>query len=143
MTLPQCPSCREKMSATEYARYGAYACFYCEGIWLPATAIEKLLALMPYSFPLSRLAQASPEEVLAAPDLICPTCGTARFRHFTKEEVEINLCSDCAGMFFPKGAFSRAFPNATPDDFSLDPVGGVIAGETIFWAAVLFFAGLR
>jgi Zn-finger nucleic acid-binding protein len=130
------------MSATEYGHYGAYICFYCDGTWLPGTAVEKLLFQFPNAPSFSQVLQASASEMWAAPTLSCPACGTARFRRFSKAGVEINLCSGCAGMFFPKGAFEMSFPDATMDNFPLG-VGGAIAAESVFWAALLFFAGLR
>ena len=143
MSLPNCPSCREKLSATEYGHYGAFVCFYCDGTWLPGPAIESLLAQFPNSPSFSKLLQVSAEEMWVVSGLTCPSCNVAQFRRFTKEGVEINLCTRCAGMFFPKGAFAKVFPGATIDEFPLGTVGGAIAAETIFWAAVLFFAGLR
>jgi Zn-finger nucleic acid-binding protein len=143
MPLPQCPSCREKMSATEYGHYGAYICFYCDGTWLPGTAVEKLLVQFPNAPSLSHVLQASAGEMWAVPTLSCPACGINQFRRFSKAGAEINLCSGCAGMFFAKGAFAISFPEATSDSFPRGAVGGAIAAESIFWAALLFFAGLR
>ena len=143
MTLPPCPSCREKMSATEFGHYGAFECFYCQGTWLPPSAIEKLIAKMPDAPPLSKLLQTSSEEMWTAPNLTCPSCGNTRFRRFKKEGVEVNLCQGCAGVYFPKGAFSKAFPSATRDEFPFGPVGGAVAGEALFWAAVMAFMGLH
>src|ERR1700675_2024265 len=98
MSLPKCPSCREKMSATEYGHYGAFVCFYCDGTWLPGTAVGELLAQSPKSPTLSQMLQTSAGEMWMASTLSCPLCNAAQFRRFSKTGVEIDLCTGCAGM---------------------------------------------
>jgi Zn-finger nucleic acid-binding protein len=131
------------MSATEYGHYGAFICFYCDGTWLPGAAVGKVLAQSPNSPPLSQMLQTSAGEMWLASTLACPLCNAAQFRRFSKAGVEISLCTGCAGMFFPQGAFEKAFPGATKDEFPIGAFGGAVAAETLFLTAVLFFAGLR
>lgn len=142
MPLPMCPRCRQKMSSTEYGHYGAFVCFYCDGTWLPATAIVPLLARRSDELPLGRLVAVPAREMSIHRGLTCPDCAASAFRRFAKNEVAFDLCAGCAGMYFPKGAFEAAFPKTTKDHFPVGPVGSALAAESIVWAAVIFFSGI-
>ena len=141
--LPHCPACREKMSSTEYGRYDAFLCFYCDGVWLPATAVDQLLARHPELPSLSRILTSSAGEMWDASTLQCPTCDTHSFRRFTKSGIQTNLCCRCGEIYFPKGAFEQALPGIEKDEFPFSAIGGAVAGEAVFWAALAFFAGLK
>jgi Zn-finger nucleic acid-binding protein len=142
MALPNCPRCRQKMSSTEYGRYGAFICFYCDSTWLPATAIAAALAHRSEELPLGRMVQVPASQTSIRSGLTCPECAGVTFARFTKNGVDYDLCAGCAGMHFPKGAFEMAFPKATKDDFPLDSIGGALAAESIVWAAVIFLGGI-
>lgn len=143
MTLPVCPRCRQKMSATEYGHLGAFVCFYCDGTWLPGTAIAAISAQDSDVPVRDRPLPTSAGEMTNSPGLACPDCGCLAFRRFAQNGNAVDHCAECAGMYFPKDTFESAFPHATKDAFPLAAIGGALAGESIFWAAVIFLAGMH
>jgi len=106
----KCPLCEGEFEAVELRTRGAnlleaQRCTNCGGFWLPRHLDE---ALDPNS--LTQLESAQPNYSLKTIDLVCPrdrTLMTASEQGHHPTGAKSWSCSECGGMFFPRGQLSH------------------------------------
>lgn len=107
MLSPKCPNCQEHMSISELGLDGVWSCVYCEGAWLSATEVQRMLSAASKSE--TRRSNASQIEI-AENELTCPVCETTSFVPVPVENQEVHCCSSCHSIFFAKGVLTHLCP---------------------------------
>ena len=108
MLSPNCPNCRERMSLGEVGLDGIWSCIYCEGAWLSAPEVQRLVAPQPGAASASR---ASPRRVPPEAGLLCPSCEASSLVPVSIESQCVHCCTSCNGVFFGKGVLTALRPN--------------------------------
>jgi ribosomal protein L37AE/L43A len=93
-TKPLCPSCNEKLAHAEYGVEGIWACFYCQGVWVPNSNEARIHLRKPE---LSTV----PEHVSTeCRELNCPVCGQKTFEKVSADGASGYRCENTCGIFF-------------------------------------------
>jgi Zn-finger nucleic acid-binding protein len=107
MLSPKCPNCQEHMSIAELGLDGVWSCVYCEGAWLSATEVERMLTVASKS---EAMRSDTSQSGIAGNELTCPVCETASFVPVSVENQRIHCCSNCRSIFFAKGVLTHLCP---------------------------------
>lgn len=113
----RCCFCSTEMIEFKYARDMDLLvdfCQGCESIWLDGDEILQLTSetedpdniKMRIARSIFKMRQKSGQDALP---IKCPVCRTASLRPFkTSENVEVDLCDNCSGMWFDKGELANS-----------------------------------
>lgn len=93
-TRPLCPSCNEKLAHAEYGVEGIWACFYCQGFWVPNSVEIRTHLRKPD--PATVLEQVSTARFA----LNCPVCGHTTFEKVSAGGTSGYRCENTCGIFF-------------------------------------------
>ncbi len=136
----KCPSCLEKLSASGV---NAFDCLYCNGNWLAGTLIYDLLIKDKNNPTLGQLEKSFEEQNESNIKRNCPEC-TGKSLYITHvHNVEIDLCSNCHGVFFDEGELEKVFKLKTIKKPKEMINGGTayVATEGLFWILISLISG--
>jgi Zn-finger nucleic acid-binding protein len=101
-----CPNCRERMSSVEHELGDVWSCLYCEGCWLSSREVQSLTKTsIPEG---SEVVWRSVSTPIGAsrPELFCSACETTSFTTRALNDVYVQQCTTCQGVFFEKGTLA-------------------------------------
>ena len=106
----KCPRCGQPMDSSESAGIRNSACPACGGTWISGGALHQLFAREEGA---PHIEEAL--ETILDLDFIdgrrqCPTCRGKSLKTLDVEDVELDYCIGCKGLFFDPGELERVFP---------------------------------
>ena len=130
-----CPRCIEKLSVARYGGVKVDECLYCEGVWLPERSLVRVLAQCDGSPTLPEIQASFGATHNSGTNRHCPECVTEELTQVFVQNVELDLCKKCGGLFFDEGELKRLLPFLEKSNDGLEVAGG-LAVEGAFWVIV-------
>jgi Zn-finger nucleic acid-binding protein len=113
----KCPRCNSILTENEYDGVNVEVCPGCEGEWLFAGELEKIVEHHDEVFTAEEIAtmEAVNKEVLTAEkddkdELNCPACGNGRMEHFNYGDTSgiiLHKCPKCEGIWMDKDQLKK------------------------------------
>lgn len=98
-----CPKCQEALICEQYRKNNYHFCFYCEGLWLKKSDIEKHKIIRYFHV----LNEVLPHQ--------CPACVPSESLSLIAiKSCKLEYCKSCGGVFFDRGeleVFSATYKN--------------------------------
>ena len=104
---PACPACTGETALTGWEDAYGFECQGCRGHVIRSNSLIAFLTKHEEAIPyLEHL-----ERVRGAPasrrKLHCPDCGVGAYRVLHTEQVEVDVCAGCGGLFLDEGEAAR------------------------------------
>ena len=129
----QCPRCIETMEAVSRDNLVAHSCLYCDGVWISAETLDAIGINLEQA---SQKKEGRIRQILSTKRK-CPSCPDATLAGLTFNQVEVDRCPACGGVFFDRGELESA-GLSLDKNANLDGVGKYLVTEGAFWALLLF-----
>jgi len=111
------------MAPTSMAGIDVGTCLYCKGVWLNNDSLNKLLHL-DHGAPSKEELQASFESQNTSDAARqCPVCVNVTMNLIIINNVEIDRCPKCGGLFFDDGELVKVLPNISQENKEFN-IGG-------------------
>ena len=107
----KCPRCAETMQTVERDDVRSRVCPSCNGAWISDTSLHKLFAREEEAPHIEETLDTFMSHDFRDGKLPCPTCPGRRLQTLEVEDVELDYCIGCKGLFFDPGELERVFPN--------------------------------
>lgn len=134
-----CPRCNTTMEIREHDGIRSSLCSQCNGTWIGGFALARL-------FERDRDAPHIEEALEAMLDVNyrdsrrqCPACRSRYLKAVLIDDVELDYCVACKGLYFDQGELEQVFPGAfgKPGTASESSPGSA----SQFWAVISKFLG--
>jgi len=135
-----CPNCEERLSETNSDGLLTFECNYCECRWIGGAVIQKLLTKEPSSRVSLEIfatihTQSTPSETKQ-----CPSCESMHLSICQIQNIELDICSKCNGVFFDKGEIQQFLPNTHKPNYK-KAANTAFTVEAAFYALVAVLSG--
>ncbi|WP_390592451.1 zf-TFIIB domain-containing protein [Simiduia litorea] len=136
----KCPNCIERLAPTDSSGIQTYSCKYCSGVWVPERSIAALLVKEKKSITTQRLVFEAND--VGVSKRKCPCCTNVALHTISVQDIDIDACKKCYGLFFNPDALKGLFPCSHKSQTGEESgVGEQIAVEGVFWLIIAFFTG--
>ena len=112
-----CPRCNSILQTIEYDGQKVEVCPDCEGEWLYAGELQKIVEHHDEVFTPEEIASlaAVDKEIFTAEkddhdELNCPACGDVRMEHFNYADTSgiiVHKCTECGGVWMDKDQLTK------------------------------------
>lgn len=133
-----CPRCNADLEVREHAGIRTSTCPRCNGNWIGGTALAIL-------FERDRDAPHIEEALEAILDMdyrnsrrLCPECRGRHLKLLLVDDVELDYCVSCKGLYFDPGELEQVFPAAGKPNPAAGPPPG---SASQIWEVILKFTG--
>ena len=106
----KCPNCIEKMEDSNAGGLPTSECFYCEGVWIPSNTLVEIAIKETPKLDLRELFHK--ENKTCSNNRLCPECYN-QLHKIEIQDIEIDLCFECTGIFFDKGEAASLLPKGS------------------------------
>jgi len=134
-----CPRCNASLEARDIDGIRTSTCPQCNGNWIGGSALARL-------FDRDRDAPNIEEALEAILDLdfhhsrrLCPACRGRHMKIILVDDVELDYCVSCKGLYFDPGELEQVFPGATGGAGKPAAARSDTTGQ--FWSVILKFTG--
>lgn len=113
----KCPRCHSVLQAVEYDGQKIEACPNCQGEWLSAGELQKIVEHHDEVFTPEEIASldALNKEIFTSEkddhdELNCPACETVRMEHFNYADTSgiiLHKCAECNGVWMDKAELEK------------------------------------
>ena len=135
-----CCSCGAIFSESHISGVTVYTCKNCDGVWVPYASMAHLVKMEPLGQSLSVIVELQPKA--GAMPRNCPSCSVASLGQVLINDIELDLCDICKGIFFDKSEIEATFPKLSESRGSADKGWSIVImllGEIV--AAAISTAG--
>src|SRR5690242_3751221 len=113
----KCPRCGSGLQSTEYDEQVVQVCSQCQGEWLEAGELEKIVEHHDEVFTPQEIASLPgvDKEIFTAEkddrdELNCPACETVQMEHFNYGDTSgiiLHKCTECGGIWMDKSQLQK------------------------------------
>ncbi|WP_071933763.1 zf-TFIIB domain-containing protein [Candidatus Thiodiazotropha endoloripes] len=135
-----CPRCIEKMEETTSKGIITHTCFYCNGTWINSDSLKIILENENNRLLKTDLKKSFESLKVTNKDRHCPECKNQQLFQIIVRGVELDMCSECIGVFFDEGELKKLLPSFEMKSKETG-VGSYLVGEGLFWAIIAFLLG--
>ena len=107
----KCPRCAQAMDPVENEDIRSSTCSSCNGVWISAASLHKLFAREENTPHFEEALDTFMSLDFGDGRLPCPSCRGRYLKTLEIEDVELDYCIGCKGLFFDPGELERVFPN--------------------------------
>jgi Zn-finger nucleic acid-binding protein len=125
------------MEPVDLAELDAWSCIYCFGHWVEHQTLENLVKKSNPENESIELPLFSNMESLVPGKRKCPICSDSNLHIVNLENIELDVCISCNGIFFDDGEL-ELLAGEIPEKEGMSPLGWVL----IAVAARLALGGL-
>src|SRR6185369_9534342 len=109
----KCPACKNSLRQKNAGGMTLDLCYGgCGGIWFDAAELERVSVSAPAATTLHSIWQTTPSDAHLAEPRVCPRCPNQMLdrKWFSdSQQVEIDQCPHCGGIWLDAGEFSRIY----------------------------------
>jgi len=134
-----CPRCNTDLEVQDRDGIRTSTCPQCNGNWIGGAALARL-------FDRDRDAPHIEEALEAILGLDyrnsrrrCPECRSRQMKLLLVDDIELDYCVSCKGLYFDPGELEQVFPNAAGKPGKA--AGPKPASASQFWGVILKFTG--
>ena len=98
-----CPHCKEKLEPTNSSGIETATCFYCNGTWINHNELKALVDNEKISFGVKEINSESSNNT-------CPNCDNTKLHQSSIQNIEVESCPLCKGIFVEEGKIEKIFP---------------------------------
>jgi len=120
----KCPRCIEKMEPVEIAGNDAWSCIYCLGHWVEYETLETIINKLNSEQETRIPPKLSNIDSLVPGKRKCPSCTDSVLHLLKSEEIELDVCKSCNGLFFDDGELEQV-AGEIPDKEGMPALGWV------------------
>ena len=131
----KCPRCSKPMDSGERAGIRTSACPACGGSWISGGSLHELFAREEDAPHIEEALETILDLDFVEGRRQCPTCRGRRLKTLDIDDVELDYCIGCKGLFFDPGELERVFPTTHAATASADARSG--DGVRGFFRAIL------
>ncbi|MCU7844166.1 MAG: zf-TFIIB domain-containing protein [Candidatus Thiodiazotropha sp. (ex Monitilora ramsayi)] len=117
-----------------------HTCFYCNGTWINGGSLKIILENEQNSFLQTDIKRSFQSLKAKNKSKHCPECRNQQLLQIIVQGVELDLCSECIGIFFDEGELKELLP-LLENESKETGVGSYLVGEGLFWAIITFLIG--
>ena len=136
----KCPRCNEKMESTNSGGINTATCLYCNGTWVNAESLGKLLTKETNAPSLDEIQKLSKYDARLSKNRICPECTKQELNVVYSRGAEIDLCPKYSGVFFDEGELKEVLPTVYKPIDQVG-VGEYVAGQSLYWLLLFLLSG--
>lgn len=126
-----CPRCIEKMEETTSKGIITHTCFYCNGTWINSDSLKIILENENNRLLKTDLKKSFESLKVTNKDRHCPECKNQQLFQIIVRGVELDMCSECIGVFFDEGELKKLLPSLEMKSKETG-VGSYLVGEGLF-----------
>ncbi len=123
----KCPRCIETMEPADIVGYDAWSCIYCRGHWVELQTLEQISNKLSPEQDETAGFQLPDCDSLNPGNRVCPMCPNTNLHVLKSNELELDLCKTCKGLFFDDGQLERAV-GEIPEKEGISPLAWVLVG---------------
>ena len=130
-----CPRCKTALEARERDGIRISACPACGGSWIGGAALHAVFGKDSNTSRIEEALESFHDVEFHRSLRPCPACRGKTLKAVMVDEIELDYCLSCKGLFFDPGELEQLFPaaGATP--------ASVAEEEDDFWAIILRITG--
>ncbi|ODB96267.1 hypothetical protein A3196_05510 [Candidatus Thiodiazotropha endoloripes] len=117
-----------------------HTCFYCNGTWINSDSLKIILENENNRLLKTDLKKSFESLKVTNKDRHCPECKNQQLFQIIVRGVELDMCSECIGVFFDEGELKKLLPSFEMKSKETG-VGSYLVGEGLFWAIIAFLLG--
>ena len=136
-----CPRCNTAMEAREDDSIRSSVCPQCNGTWIGGAALARLFERDQDAPHIEEALEAILGVDYRSSQRHCPQCRSRYLKAVLVDDVELDHCVTCKGLYFDQGELEQVFPGAFGKTGS-SPAPGPSATSQ-FWDVILKFTGGR
>ncbi len=133
-----CPRCNTSMETREDDGIRSSVCPQCNGTWIGGHALARLFERDRDAPHIEEALEAMLGVDYHSSRRYCPQCRSRLLKAVMIDDVELDYCVSCKGLYFDQGELEQVFPGA----FSQSGKAASRRGPTSqFWSVILKFIG--
>ena len=113
------------MEPVDITGHNAWSCIYCHGHWVELDALENISRKLSPGQEKAAPIQLQELNSLAEGDRVCPTCQSINLHVLKADELELDICKACKGLFFDDGELEQVV-GEIPEKKGVSPLGWVL-----------------
>ena len=121
-----CPKCNIYMESKHYNGFDVNWCYKCEGVWVSKKVLIEILSTMHVNPNDVDFYERLKNVKFHSSSRACPDCKLQILSTYIVNNVEVEICPDCNGMYLDKGELKKVAP------FAKKPRKGM-SDEEILW----------
>ena len=134
-----CPRCNTAMEARDHAGIRSSSCPQCSGIWIGGAALARLFERDRDAPHIEEALEAILGVDYRSSRRQCPACRGRHLKAVLVDDVELDYCVACKGLYFDQGELEQVLPGTfgEPGSTARSPRGST----SRFWAVITRFIG--
>jgi len=132
-----CPRCQSPLETRERDGIRSSSCPACGGNWFGGAALHALFARGGDTRHLEEALESFHDVDFRTSRRHCPSCRGKSLKAVMVDDIELDYCVSCKGLFFDPGEMEQVFPDGVASS-AADPDSGI---GSQFWAAIVKFTG--
>ena len=134
----KCLRCIETMEPADLAGHAAWSCIYCQGHWVEFEILQKVVDQFVPGQNIPSIGESTEPGSPAPGTRICPSCSGLKLYSVKANDLEIDICKSCRGLFFDDGELER-ITGELPEKSGMPLIGWVLVA--VVARAALFGTG--
>ena len=111
-----CPHCNVYMDLVDINGFDMHWCFKCDGLWVGYDLFEKILTRSSLLYKENNFQERLNQQEIISSENSCPECKDAKLFQFNIDNVLVDQCPQCYGLYFDKGELNKLAPNVKRED---------------------------
>jgi Zn-finger nucleic acid-binding protein len=136
-----CPRCNTAMEAREHDGIKSGVCPQCSGIWIGGAALARLFERDQDAPHIEEALEAMLGVDYRSSRRHCPQCRSRYLKAVLIDDVELDYCVACKGLYFDQGELELVFPGTFGETGSSASAEPSVSSQ--FWNVILKFTGGR
>ena len=136
-----CPRCNTAMQAREDGGIRSSVCQQCNGTWIGGAALARLFERDQDAPHIEEALEAILGVDYRSSRRHCPQCRGRFLKAVLIDDVELDYCIACKGLYFDQGELEQVFPGAFGETGKSPALKSSATSQ--FWDVILKFTGGR
>ncbi len=134
----KCPRCDTEMEGREHDGIQSSVCLQCNGNWIGGAALARLFERDQDAPHIEEAMEAILGVDYRSSRRPCPACRGRHLKALLIDDVELDYCVACKGLYFDQGELEQVFPGVGMPGTA---AASRPAASNQFWAVILKFTG--
>jgi len=134
-----CPRCNTSMETRDEDGIRSSVCVQCNGIWIGGAALARLFERDRDAPHIEEALEAMLGVDYRSSRRYCPACRGRHLKAVMIDDVELDYCVSCKGLYFDQGELEQVFPGAFGK--SAKTAASRRGRASQFWAVIARFTG--